>query len=207
MGEKPFSGRARLYVGNLTPDTTEEQLKELMSQFGEVGEMFYNPEKNFGFLRLSTRADAEKAKRELDGKMRNGRAMKVRFAPHQAAIKVSNLGPWVSNELLYLSFSIFGDIERCFVHVDDRGRSKGEGVVEFERKPSALEALRKCQEGCFFLTAALRPVIVQLIDETDDEDGLQEKMLPKRSPEYNYEREVCWGGIARKSVQERRIQG
>ena len=141
---------------------------------------------------MATRPEAEKAKRELDGKMRNGRPMKVRFAPHQGAIKVSNLGPWVSNELLHRAFSIYGDIERCLVYVDDRGRSKGEGMVEYERKNAAAEAIKRCQEGCFFITSSLRPVIVEALDENDDEDGLMDKMLPKRSPEFFHEREVGW---------------
>ena len=166
-----------------------------MSQYGEVGEVFYNNEKNFAFLRMSSRADAEKAKRELDGKSRAGRVMRVRFAPHQAAVKVSNLGPWVSNELLHRAFSIFGDIERCLVFVDDRGRSKGEGFVEFERKPNALEAIKRCGEGCFFVTSSLRPVVVESIDETEDDDGFIEKNINKRSQDFQKEREVIFNNF------------
>merc|ERR1719237_286127 len=139
---------------------------------------------------MDYRENAEKAKREMDGKMVSGRPMKVRFAPHQGALKVKNLGPWVSNELLHRAFSCFGDLERAFVMVDDRGRSKGEGVVEYERKPSALDALRRCSEGAFFLTASLRPVIVELMEEADDEDGLMDKTLPKRNQEFGMEREM-----------------
>lgn len=43
-------------------------------------------------------------------------------------------------------------IERAQVLVDDRGNSLKEGIVEFARKPTALLALRRCAEGCFFLT-------------------------------------------------------
>ncbi|TRY76775.1 hypothetical protein TCAL_12641 [Tigriopus californicus] len=189
MTEKRFGGRARLYIGNLTPDTTEEQLKELLSQHGEVGEIFYNNEKHFAFAKLATRSEAETAKRELDGKMKNNRALKVRFAPPPGAVKVINLGPWVSNELLHRAFSIFGDIERCVVMVDERGRAKGEGVVEFERKSSGLEAVKRCTESCYFLTSSLRPVIAEMLEEVEDEDGLQEKMLPKRNPDFKVERE------------------
>ena len=170
---------------------TEETLKELVSSHGEVGEMFFNREKNFAFARMGSRFEAEKVKRELDGQMNHGRALKVRFSPHQGAVKVSNLGPWVSNELLHKSFSIFGEIERCIVAVDERGRSKGEGVVEFEKKPCALECVKRCSEGCFFLTSSQRPVIAEILDETEDDDGMQEKMMPKRNQEYYKEREVC----------------
>merc|ERR1719266_2838184 len=188
--ERQFSGRSRLYIGNIGPGVTEASLKTDLGKYGEVGEMFYNSEKHFAFLRMDYRENAEKAKREMDGKMVSGRPMKVRFAPHQGALKVKNLGPWVSNELLHRAFSCFGDLERAFVMVDDRGRSKGEGVVEYERKPSAMDALRRCSEGAFFLTASLRPVIVELVEEADDEDGLMDKTLPKRNQEFGMEREV-----------------
>jgi len=188
--ERRFSGRSRLYIGNIQAGMTEEKLKEMVEKFGEVGEMWFNEEKHFAFMRLDFRENAEKAKRELDGQMFDGRAMKVRFAPHQGALKVKNLGPWVTNELLHRAFSVFGEIERAIVLVDDRGRSKGEGIVEYERKPSAMDAFRRCSEGCFFLTASLRPVIVEQVDECEDEDGLQEKMIPKRSQEFGMEREI-----------------
>ena len=191
MTEKKFSGRARIYIGNFSNELSEEQLKELVSNVGEVGEMFFNREKNFAFVRLASRFEAEKVKRELDGQVKHGRALKVRFSPHQAAVKVSNLGPWVSNELLHKSFSIFGEIERCLVFVDERGRSKGEGIVEFEKKPCALECVKRCADGCFFLTTSLRPVIAEIQDEAEDDGGLQELMLPKRNQEYHQEREVC----------------
>ena len=90
--EKKFNGRARLYVGNLAPEVTEEQLKEILGQYGPVGESFFNGDKHFAFMRMETRADAEKAKKELDGREQNGRPMRVRFAPHQGAVRVSNLG-------------------------------------------------------------------------------------------------------------------
>lgn len=60
------------------------------------------------------RANAEKAKRELDGFMRKGRPLKVRFAPHTAAIKVKNLNQWITNELLELAFQVFGEVIQNF---------------------------------------------------------------------------------------------
>lgn len=99
------------------------------------------------------RANAEKAKRELDGQSRKGRVLKVRFAPHCSIIKVKNLTQFISNELLEKAFSVFGEIERAVVIVDERGKSLGEGIVEFTRKSSAQLAHRKCTDGCYFLTA------------------------------------------------------
>ncbi|KAI8035332.1 hypothetical protein M5D96_011880 [Drosophila gunungcola] len=73
--------------------------------------------------------NAEKAKRALDGSMRKGRQLRVRFAPNATILRVSNLTPFVSNELLYKSFEIFGPIERASITVDDRGKHTGEGIM------------------------------------------------------------------------------
>ncbi|KAM3964165.1 PTB-associated splicing factor isoform 2-T2 [Aphomia sociella] len=190
QSEVKFNGRSRLYIGNLTSDATEEEILNLFNPYGETAELFINKEKNFGFIKMDYRVNAERAKRELDGKMRNGRTLRVRFAPHNCAIRVKNLPPFVSNELLYRAFEIFGKIERAYVRVDERGKALGEGVVEFARKPSALAAIRNCTEKCFFLTSSLRPVIVESFEEPDEFDGYPEKNLPKKHPEFLKSREI-----------------
>ena len=191
--ERKFSGRSRLYIGNINPGQTEESLKQDLSKFGEFSDIFFNPEKHFAFVKMDYRENAEKAKKELDGRITNGRSLKVKFAPHQAALRIKNLGPFVSNELLHRAFSVFGDLERAIVLVDDRGRSKGEGIVEYERKPSALDALKRCSDGVFFLTSSLRPCIVELIEDSEDDEGLLDKNMFKRNQEFWQEREV--GGV------------
>lgn len=47
--------------------------------------------------------------------MRKGRALKVRFAPHSAAIKVKNLNQWVTNELLEWAFQVFGEVSGLLI--------------------------------------------------------------------------------------------
>lgn len=187
--EKKFSGRNRLYIGNLSNEVNEEEINDMFKPFGETSELFINKEKNFGFIRMDYHANAEKAKRELDGTIRKGRNLKVRFAPNGATLKVKNLTTWVTNELLNVAFSVFGEIERCVVIVDDHGKSTGEGLIEFARKPSAVTALRHCNEGCFFLTSSLRPVIAEMYEQMDMVDGYPEKNLSKKSPEFHRARE------------------
>ena len=50
--EKKFTGRCRLFVGNLTPDITEEDFRKLFQPFGEISEVYVNASKGFGFIRL-----------------------------------------------------------------------------------------------------------------------------------------------------------
>ena len=75
----------------------------------------------------------------------------MRFAAHTAAIRVKHLHPFVSNELLAESFSLFGEIERAIVCIDEKGKPNGEGIVEFARKPGASQALKRVNEGIFLL--------------------------------------------------------
>ncbi|XP_038657089.1 splicing factor, proline- and glutamine-rich [Scyliorhinus canicula] len=187
-GEKTYTQRCRLFVGNLPADITEDDFKRLFGKYGDPGEVFINKGKGFGFIRLESRTLAEIAKAELDDTPMRGRPLRIRFATHSAALTVRNLSPYVSNELLEEAFSQFGQVERAIVIVDDRGRSTGKGIVEFATKPAARKALERCNEGVFLLTASPRPVIVEPMEQYDDEDGLPEK-LAQRNPMYQKERE------------------
>ncbi|XP_049532168.1 hrp65 protein-like isoform X3 [Anopheles darlingi] len=182
--EAKFSGRNRLYVGNLTNDATEEELMEMFKPFGEISEVFMNKEKNYAFVRVDYFCNAEKAKRELDGTSRKNRVLRVRFAPNATAIRVKNLTAYVTNELLYKAFEVFGPLERAVVQVDERGKPTGEGIVEYQKKPGAAAAIRYCSEKCYFLTSSLRPVIVEPYTYQDDNDGLPEKSLNKKQNEF-----------------------
>ncbi|XP_017856684.1 PREDICTED: protein no-on-transient A-like [Drosophila arizonae] len=184
--EIKFSGRNRLYVGNLAGELQSEKgLRELFEPYGKLGDIYIGPDKKFAFVKVEYHANAEKAKRALDGTTAAGRVLRVRFAGN-TAIRVSNLTPFVSNELLYKAFEVFGPVERATITVDDRGNHMGEGTVEFSKKSSANICLRMCQEKCFFLTAALRPCIVEP-KEIIDEDGFPERSMSKTT-QFNKER-------------------
>ncbi|XP_062866599.1 paraspeckle component 1 isoform X2 [Trichomycterus rosablanca] len=187
-GEKTFTQRCRLFVGNLPTDITEEDFRKMFSKYGEANEVFINRDRGFGFIRLETRTLAEIAKAELDGTVLRNRPIRIRFATHGAALTVRNLSPVVTNELLEQAFSQFGPVERAIVVVDDRGRPSGKGIVEFANKPTARKALDRCSDGALLLTTSPRPVIVEPTEQFDDEDGLPEKLLQK-TPQYHKERE------------------
>lgn len=100
-----------------------------------------------------TRHHAENARAALDGYILRGRPLRVRFAAHGAALQIRYLSPHVSNEMLAEAFTMFGEIERAVVSVDDRGKATGEGIVEFARKPNAMTALKRISEGVFLMTS------------------------------------------------------
>ncbi|CAL8109929.1 unnamed protein product [Orchesella dallaii] len=187
---KKFLANTRLYIGNIAAEATESEVKELFTPFGEIDELFLNREKNFAFLKMDFRTNAERARAELDQHQLKGRPIKVRFAPASVRVRVKNLGPMVSNELLELAFGVFGEIERAIVLVDEKGKSTGEGIVDYTRKNYAIAAHNFCSSKCYFITSDLRPIITELGDMSEMDEGLLEINLPKR--EYNKERELVY---------------
>ncbi|XP_028968604.1 non-POU domain-containing octamer-binding protein-like [Galendromus occidentalis] len=187
--KKDSSSKCRLFIGNLIPDITEDGMRNLLEPFGNLVELFVPPGKGFAFARYETRANAEAAKSALDGELFSNRQLQVRFASQGAVLKVRNLSPFVSNELLHQAFEPFGELERATVFVDERGKSLGEGILEFSRKPVALAVMRKAQLECLLLTTSPLPVIIEPMELKDDEDGYSERTINKQSTGYLKERE------------------
>jgi cold-inducible RNA-binding protein len=76
----------KLYVGNLSYDTTDAQLKDLAAAYGsptsaEVAkDRDTGQARGFGFVEFSNDAEARAAIAGLDGKEVNGRTLKVNEA-------------------------------------------------------------------------------------------------------------------------------
>ena len=75
-----------IYVGNLSFDTTEDQLRQSFADFGEVSTVNIITDKNtgdprgFAFVEMSTKDEAVAAISGLNGQDLNGRALNVNEA-------------------------------------------------------------------------------------------------------------------------------
>ena len=75
-----------IYVGNISYNTTEENLKELFTEFGQVNsakiimDKFTGRSKGFAFVEMGSKEEGDKAIAELDGKEFLGRNLKVNEA-------------------------------------------------------------------------------------------------------------------------------
>ncbi len=74
---------AKLYVGNLNYRTTEDKLKELFSQYGEVNSVNILQGRGFGFVEIDDPEQARAAIASLNGKQLGGRALTVNEAKPQ----------------------------------------------------------------------------------------------------------------------------
>ena len=75
-----------IYVGNLSFDATDDELREQFAAFGEVDSVniitdkYSGISKGFGFVEMREKADGERAVQELNGSELMGRAIKVNEA-------------------------------------------------------------------------------------------------------------------------------
>jgi len=74
---------SKLYVGNFSYSTIDEQLEKLFVQYGEVKSVTVIGNKGFGFVEMSSAEEAEKAKEALDGSDFDGRTLRVSEARPQ----------------------------------------------------------------------------------------------------------------------------
>jgi len=75
---------SKLYVGNLNYRTTEDTLKTLFAQFGEVTSVNILQGRGFGFVEMSTPESAQEAKGKLNGSDFDGRKIIVNDARPRA---------------------------------------------------------------------------------------------------------------------------
>jgi RNA recognition motif-containing protein len=79
-----------IYVGNLSREATEEDLKQAFEAFGQVSsatiikDKFSGESRGFGFVEMPTKAEAQAAIAGLNGQDLKGRALKVSEARPRA---------------------------------------------------------------------------------------------------------------------------
>jgi RNA recognition motif-containing protein len=75
-----------IYIGNIARESTETEIREAFEAFGEVTTInlirdnYTKVLKGFGFVEMSDKEAAEKAIKELDGQLFNGRPLTVNVA-------------------------------------------------------------------------------------------------------------------------------
>jgi RNA recognition motif-containing protein len=78
--------RMNIYVGNMSYNVTEEDLKQAFEPFGEVEsvriirDMYSGRSKGFGFVEMPGKSEAQSAIERLNGKELMGRTVKVNEA-------------------------------------------------------------------------------------------------------------------------------
>jgi len=78
--------RVKIYIGNLSFDTTEDQLRQTFESFGEVSavniitDKYSGESRGFAFVEMPTKEEGVSAISGLSGQELNGRTLKVNEA-------------------------------------------------------------------------------------------------------------------------------
>ncbi|KAI7814238.1 RNA-binding protein 4.1-like [Triplophysa rosa] len=126
----------KIFVGNLSPNTTADDVRSLFSQYGKICECVIV--KNFGFVHMDDKAEADEAIRNLHHYVLNGLAMNVELSKgkHKTSTKlhVGNISSSCTNQELRAKFEEYGPVVECDI-------VKEYAFVHMERVEDAMEAI------------------------------------------------------------------
>mmetsp|Transcript_10258 Transcript_10258/g.14331 ORF Transcript_10258/g.14331 Transcript_10258/m.14331 type:complete len:391 (-) Transcript_10258:197-1369(-) len=165
--KKPTRNRVegtKLYVGNLSFDTSADTLREFFGQYGNIIDVYIpfdqarGMSRGYAFVTLG-KEDAEKAIDDANGQELEGRSLTVneslprgQKAPRKPRVEgtklyVGNLSFDTAEEDLRYLFEEFGDIIDCYMPKDrDTGRARGFAFVTMEHD-AAMRAADET-DGC-----------------------------------------------------------
>lgn len=132
----------KIFVGNLAAETTSDELLSLFSQYGKISEC--DIVKNFGFVHMDDKAQAEEAIRNLHHYELNGQPMNVELSRGKskgsAKLHVGNIA--CTNQELRAKFEEFGPVMECDI-------VKNYAFVHMENMDDAMEAINKLDNAAF----------------------------------------------------------
>ncbi|KAI7727139.1 hypothetical protein M8C21_020164 [Ambrosia artemisiifolia] len=149
------NNRSTLYVGDLHPYTTENDLLQLFSLIGPVGSVRVCRDRLslkslcYAYVNFYLPSHADAALLRFNHTQLMGKPMRIMWCERDpvsrrtgnANLFVKNLDSFVTDVKLEEVFGKFGSILSCKIAKDERGKSKGFGFVQFDSEESANKAL------------------------------------------------------------------
>ncbi|CAM8910421.1 unnamed protein product [Rhodiola kirilowii] len=157
VAASPMNNMSSLYVGDLHPDVTDEQLVQAFSEFQSLASVRVcrdtrNNDKSlgYGYLNFQSAQDAAQALKTKNHMKLNGKPVRLMWSKRDSDFRrngignvfVKNLSESVDHEKLEDKFKEFGNILSCKVGTSEDGSSKGYGFVQFETEDAANSAIK-----------------------------------------------------------------
>ncbi|OUZ99610.1 RNA recognition motif domain [Macleaya cordata] len=168
-----------VFVGGLDRDATEEDLRKIFSQVGEVTEvrLMKNPltqkNKGFAFLRFATVEQAKRAVNELKNPVVNGKQFGVAPSQDSDTLFVGNICKTWTKETFKEKLAQYGvdNFEELTLVEDTRneGMNRGFAFLDFSSRADALDACKHLQKRDV-LFGTDRPAKVAFADTFIEED-------------------------------------
>lgn len=132
----------KIFIGNLAAETTTDELRSLFSQYGKISEC--DIVKNYGFVHMDDKSQAEEAIRNLHQYDLNGQPMNVEMSRGKSRgstkLHVGNIA--CTNQELRAKFEEYGAVLECDI-------VKNYAFVHMERMEDAMEAINHLDNTAF----------------------------------------------------------
>eukprot|EP00594_Rhizosolenia_setigera_P004590 CAMPEP_0178953920 /NCGR_PEP_ID=MMETSP0789-20121207/8693_1 /TAXON_ID=3005 /ORGANISM="Rhizosolenia setigera, Strain CCMP 1694" /LENGTH=368 /DNA_ID=CAMNT_0020635245 /DNA_START=117 /DNA_END=1223 /DNA_ORIENTATION=+ len=177
---EPASDEFKIFIGNISYETTEENIRELFEEFGEIDSLNVPLDREsglargFAFVQMSSKEDGLKAIEALDKIQNNGRTIRVSEQrskeelaelkknrapvsdPQGSKIYVGNIPFDAGSEDLISMFEEFGEVSDCYIPTDRvTGNPRGFAFIAMasdEAGEAAIENLNGRDFGGRILT-------------------------------------------------------
>ncbi|KPP69576.1 RNA-binding protein 4-like, partial [Scleropages formosus] len=138
------STMVKIFIGNLSQETTAEELRALFTQYGKVSEC--DIVKNYGFVHMDEKTEADEAIRNLHHYELHGQPMNVEISRGKAKastkLHVGNINSTCTNQELRAKFEEYGPVVECDI-------VKDYAFVHMERVEDAMEAIKGLDNTAF----------------------------------------------------------
>ncbi|KAL4989054.1 hypothetical protein BDW68DRAFT_186780 [Aspergillus falconensis] len=191
---------ATVYIGNLDERVSDSLVWELMLQAGRIVNVHLPKDRvtqshqGYGFVEFNSEEDAEYASRIMNGIRLYGKPIRVNKASADkqksveigAELFVGNLDPMVTEQVLYDTFSRFGNLVNLpKVARDDSNLSKGYGFVSFADFESSDAAISN-MNGQYLMNKQVSVQYAYKKDGKGERHGDQaERMLAAQARKHN----------------------
>ncbi|TCD64646.1 Protein phosphatase PP2A regulatory subunit B [Steccherinum ochraceum] len=154
------TGQGNIFIKNLDEQIDNKALHDTFAAFGnvlscKVATDEHGRSKGYGFVHYETAEAADTAIKAVNGMLLNDKKVYVghhisrkerqskmeEMKSQFTNIYVKNLDTGVSQEEFFALFAAYGDVTSAVVQVDDEGRSKGFGFVNFATHEEAQKAV------------------------------------------------------------------
>ncbi|PKU78359.1 flowering time control protein FCA-like isoform X2 [Dendrobium catenatum] len=188
---------AKLFVGSVPKTATEEDIRPLFEEHGDVVEVALikdwrtGQQQGFCFIKYASSEHADRAIRALHNQftlpgatgpiqVKYADAERERFGPAEDKLFVASLNRRATEKEVEEIFALYGHVEDVYLIKDEMKQSRGCGFVKFSNRDMALAAMNALH-GTYVMRGCEQPLIVRFAE-------------PKRPRPFDQRNAPAFGG-------------
>ncbi|XP_020584127.1 flowering time control protein FCA [Phalaenopsis equestris] len=171
---------AKLFIGSIPKTATEEDIRPLFEEHGDVVEVALikdwrtGHQQGFGFIKYASSEHADRAIRALNNRytlpgatvpiqVKYADGERDRFGPSEDKLFVASLNRRATEKEVEEIFALYGHVEDVYLMKDEMKQSRGCGFVKFSNRDMALAAMNALH-GTYVMRGCDQPLIVRFAE-------------------------------------------